>query len=141
MIEAVYAFLIADATLMAILTGGLWNALTVGEISRQNTPGAFNGGGEILPCGLIKDETITPWGPNLNSARSYFVIYLYQNFSYAQIDLARKRIYTLLHRNKVVPTDGTGLYQILHGNDVLGQEDTALNTNLQLSRFYATVQR
>ena len=141
MINAVYALLNADTELLSHLPGQLWNALDVQEISRQNTPAAFNVDKEIQACALLKEESATPWGPNYNSGRIYFVLYLYQRFGYQQIDQARKRIYTILHRQQVIPLDGSGLYQIDHAGDVLGMEDQALTAAMQLSRFVATVQR
>lgn len=142
MITAIYNQLNTDSALLATLTGGVWNGVNVHEISRQNTPAAFDGNKELLPCALLQPETATPWGPNRDSGRLYFVLYLYQRYGYAAIEAARQRIYTLLHRQILVPTDGSGCYEILHSNDLLGLEDSALDgAALITSRFYAVVQR
>ena len=142
MITAIYNHLHSDSELLATLTGGVWLGYDVHEISRQNTPAAFDGNKELLPCALLQPETATPWGPNRDSGRQYFVLYLYQRHGYTAIEAARQRIYTLLHRQILVPTDGSGCYEILHSNDLLGLEDSALDgAALTTSRFYAVVQR
>jgi len=141
MINAVYALLNADTELLSYLPGQLWNALDVQEISRQNTPAAFNADKEIQACALLKEESATPWGEIYDSGRSYIVIYLYQRFGYRQIDAAKNRIYQLLHRSKVTPTDGSGVYDIRHSGDLTGMEDQALTATLILSRYVVTVQR
>lgn len=142
MITAIYNHLHGDSELLATLTGGVWNGVDVHEISRQNTPVAFDGNKELLPCALLQAETATPWGPNRNSGRLYFMLYLYQRHGYMAIETARKRIYALLHRQILVPTDGSGCYEIFHSNDLLGLEDSALDgAALITSRFYAVVQR
>ncbi len=138
MITAVYDLLTADATLMATLTGGLYRAQ---EISRQTTPAAFDANRELLPCALLKQETATPWGPYANSGQLYMVLYCYERSGYANIEAARKRVYALLHRQKVTPSDGSGCYEVRHVNDVLDQEDAALGAAMALSRFVATVER
>lgn len=136
---AIYNLLAADGTLTGYLTGGLYGTQT--EISRQVTPAAFDGNKELLPCGLVKQETATPWGPHDDSGRLYVVVYLYEREGYANIELARKRIYTLLHRQKLTPTDGSGNYDVRHANDLLDMEDQSLGVSMAMSRYVCMVQR
>jgi hypothetical protein len=136
---AIYNLLSGDATLMGTLTGGLYGSAV--EISRQATPGAFDGNGELLPCALLKLETASPWGPHDDSGRLYVVVYFYERSGYSNIEAARKRVYELLHRVKVTPVADGGNYDIRHGNDLIDIEDQALHVPMALSRYVATVQR
>jgi hypothetical protein len=135
--DAIYGLLSGDATLMATLTGGLH---TKTEISRQDTPAAFDANGEILPCALLKFETQTPWGPFAHGSRLYFSLLLYQRAGYEAIEAARQRVYALLHRQKVTPATG-GCWEIRHSSDVTDVEDGALGCSLAVGRFTATVLR
>lgn len=135
--DAIYDLLNDDATLMATLTGGLH---TKAEISRQATPTAFDSNDEIQPCGLLKFETQTPWGVHDHSSRLYFSVMLYERSGYDNIETARGRVYTLLHRQKVSPASG-GCWEIRHAGDTPDTEDPALGCSLGVSRFEATVSR
>jgi hypothetical protein len=135
--DAIYDLLTSDSELMAILTGGLH---TKTEISRQNTPAAFDANDEIQPCGLLKFETQTPWGPHEHGSRLYFSVMLYQRSGYDDVEAARERLYQLLHRQKVTPSNG-GCWEIQHAGDVPDVEDGALGCSLAVSRFVATVLR
>jgi len=135
--EALYDLLSNDEQLMATLTGGLH---TRTEISRQNTPAAFDDSSEILPCALLKLETQTPWSPYTHGSRLYFSLLLYQRTGYEAIEAARLRLYTLLHGQKVGPSIG-GCWQIRHSSDVPDVEDAALGCSLVISRFVATILR
>lgn len=138
MIDAILAALQADSTLTTTLTGGLYRAK---EISRQETPNAYDANGELLPCALVKQETATPWGPIYDSGRIYATVWFYDRDGYTAIEAARKRVYTLLHRAKLTPVDGSGNYDIRHSGDVLDQEDPVLSVPMAMSRYVCTVQR
>lgn len=136
--QAIYDTLSADNTLMAILSGGLYHEIM--EISRQNTPAAFDANREIQPCALLKFTTSSPEGPFDYSAQLFFSLYFYQRVGVAQLEAALDRVYELLHQQKVTPASG-GCWLILHTNDVLDQEDTALQCSLALSRYMAVINR
>lgn len=138
--DAIYDLLSGDATLLATLTGGVYDAAQVGEISRQTTADAFDANGEILPCALLKLGTLAPVGPYVHSARLTVSIYLYELAGYVNVEAARERIYTLLHRQAVTPTSGE-CWEIVHTDDVLDVRDSALNCSLAISRFAATIRR
>jgi hypothetical protein len=120
-----------DATLAAVLTGGFY---ATREVTRQDTPAAFDDNGEIEPCLLVKLETDTPVGPYVRGSRLYFNVIFYQRSGYDVIDQALERTYDLLHRSKL--TDG--VWEISHADDVLDQEDEALNCSMSYSRYMAT---
>lgn len=138
MIDAIVTALQNDATLMSTLAGGIHRAV---EISRQVTPGAFDGNRELLPCALVRQESATTWGPHDNSGRLYVAVWFYERSGYENVEAARKRVYTVLHRQKLTPSDGSGNYEIRHANDLLDLEDPALGVSMAMSRYVCTVQR
>ncbi|GIV73540.1 hypothetical protein [Caldilinea sp.] len=138
MIDAVVTLLQNDATLAAILTGGVHRAV---EISRQETPGAFDNNRELLPCALVKQESATSWGPHPHSGRLYIAVWFYQRRGYDAVEAARKRVYQLLHRRKLMPGDGSGCYEMRHAGDLLDAEEAELGVSMAMSRYVATVER
>jgi hypothetical protein len=138
MITSIVSILQSDATLAAILPGGVHRSQ---EISRQATAAAYDANRELRPCALVKQESATPWGPYEHSGRLYIVVWLYQRFGYDAIEQARQRIYTLLHRQQISPTGGGGCWDVSHVNDVLDQEDSTLGAAMTVSRYVATIRR
>jgi hypothetical protein len=158
MIQTIYDTLTADEQLMAMLSGGIHRAH---QISRQRTPGAFNEYGELLPCALIKTESQTPWGPHHDSGRHYITLYLYQrNYDTSQpdatglaqtgaedindtyIEMAAKRVYSLLHRVKLIPVDESiGCYDLRLAGELGGMMDQSLDAEMIQLRYQATIQR
>jgi hypothetical protein len=135
----VQGVLSGDASLLAILTGGLYDGLEVREITRQATPNAFDAFGELLPCAITKPETATPWGPHPDSGRLYLLVWFYQQQNHVQIEAARERVYKLLHRQEIA--GATGIYDVRHANDLLGVEAQGLDVPMIMSRYVVTVQR
>lgn len=135
--SAMVAALQGDATLTGVLTGGIYDGLAVGEVSRQATPAAYDAFGELLPCALVMPESATPAGPLPNGGREFVMVWLYAQHDYAAIETARQRVYALLHRVKV----GDGVFEVRHANDVLGAQVQALGLPMIASRFVATVWR
>lgn len=122
----------ADATLMALLTGGIHN--DVEEISRQNTPGAFDATTkEILPCALLKLGVENRLGPYIHSMQSPMVIYLYERQGYVTIEQAMSRIYGLLHDKKI----GMRVWRVQYESSVPQARDDALSCALGSLRFIA----
>jgi hypothetical protein len=136
---AIFDALQADTTLMSILTGGLYSGLAVSDISRQLTPAAYDEFGELRPCGLLKGESATPWGPHDDTGRLYVVLWLSAQRDIAALDAARERTYKVLHRAQV--STSVGLFDVRHANDVMGTEVAALDVPTIASRYYATVDR
>lgn len=139
-IGALVAKLTGDATLMAVLTGGVHRAP---EISRQATPAAFDTYAEIKPCALVKQETTAPFGPHEKSARAFVRIHLYERAGYTSIEAARHRIFSLLDGARVAATSGeeVGVWEIAHVGDVVDATDQALDVPMSVSRFQVVVNR
>ncbi len=136
---AIHNLLTTDPTLIAILPGGVQQAI---EITRQATPDAFDANNEIQPCALLKLSTDPPTGPHPYSSRLTFNLYFYQLSGYTAIEAARYRAYSLLHRQKTTPHHHhTSCWQILHSNDILYQEDQALRCSMAISRYQAYINR
>ena len=121
----------ADTALMTILTGGIH--IDVEEISRQNTPTAFDANGEIKPCALIKLPNEVPTGPFKTSVRTAFVIYVYERSGYANIASAMVRIFGDLNETQI----GLNVWNIEFVSTVHNQRDQALNCPLGSLRFSA----
>jgi len=117
------ATLQADATLSALLPGGIYadRALvdSVGEngINRRDTPDAFDANGYLRPCARVRGRGQFPYpiGRPLtdptaqwSAAREMVEVHLYQAYGWDAITAARERVYALLHGNH-----GAGTY-ILH---------------------------
>jgi hypothetical protein len=137
--SAIFDILSGDATLMAILAGGTYDGLLVADINRQLTPAAYDEYAELRPCGLLKPETATPWGPLPDSGRLYVMLWLYAQTDYTAIEQARERAYQLLHRQQLSTVDG--IFDVRHANDVLGAEVAALNVPTIASRYVVTLNR
>jgi len=98
---------LADATLSAILTGGVYTEEQIGvEGFRRGdsspTAAAFDADGFLLPCAAISERGVNPVG-TVRSPRDQFVavsqvveVYLYQNRGHDLIDAAKVRIFELL---------------------------------------------
>lgn len=98
-----YTVMIADATLVAILTGGVWKRETVGRegISRETTAAAFDASGYLKPCALVAQRNIVPTFDvademaQRRSVSQVVEIWLYEDTGYTSIDSALARLYTL----------------------------------------------
>lgn len=123
------AYLLADTTLIALLTGSIHTGT---QISRQDTPTAFDSNGEIKPCALLKIESEVPSGPYETSSRMFVVVYFYQRSGYTTIDAALARVYTLLHRHKF---SSKNVWEVRHTDDVCDQEDQAMGCSVSFSRY------
>lgn len=125
----------ADGALVALLTGGIFN--DVEEISRQNTPGAFDASKELKPCVLIKIGTELKSGPYSRSVRTPITIYFYQRDNYTVIEPAMELAYDDLNDERI----GTGVWQIMYDLSVPQQRDVALDCPLGMHRFVAVRHR
>lgn len=122
----------ANASLMALLTGGVH--IEVEEISRQNTPSAFDANGEIKPCALVKIGVESRMASGLpNSVNTPLVLYFYQRQGYDKIEPAMEYAFDILSDQKV----GTDVWQIHFDIAVNQQRDTALDCALGSLRFIA----
>jgi hypothetical protein len=146
MFQAAYNLLAADSEFSLALTGGLYNGLDVIEISRTDTPNAFDSNLDLLPCCLMVPENQVPMrNPYKTAAREFFVLYFYNSRAngYRAIKAARDRAYALLHDQQVTPVDGSGCWQLQHVGDTLHQEDPTLEGGvpMEVSRFMGIILR
>jgi hypothetical protein len=92
-----------DATLMAILTGGVHRYEVTGQdgITRDATPSAFDANGYLRPCALVKQRANVADGwvddeeAQFDSAIQIVEIWFYEDSGYTNIDAAAARCYTL----------------------------------------------
>lgn len=134
--QALYDKMNNDNQLVNILIGGLYFRQ---GISRDKTPAAFDGYGNLKPCAVLA-VTTRALRVEIGMADQFFQVYFYQQSGYGQIDLAMERVYDLLHEQRVVTTKGWN-YEILHANDLGDSEDPALLVPMNYSRFRATLLR
>lgn len=95
----------ADATLMAILTGGVYTkgATGVEGITRETAAAAFDGSGWLKPCALVRERDLVPDGAvrdpmaQQSSAGQVVEIWLYDDAGagYSAIQSAKDRLYAL----------------------------------------------
>lgn len=92
-----------DATLMAILTGGVYTKAETGRegITRDTASDAFDGDGYLKPCSLVRQRPLVPDGQvadeeeSLASDRRVIEIYLYEDSGYSNIDSGLSRLFIL----------------------------------------------
>lgn len=122
----------SDSALMAILTGGIH--IDVEEISRQNTPGAFDANGEVKPSALIKLGVESRLRSGyVTSVNTPFTIYFYQRQGYGAIGPAMDLAFADLSEQKI----GGNVWNIEFDIAVNQQRDTALDCALSSLRFVA----
>ena len=102
--------LVADATLMALLTGGLYayEGLSGEGITRKTLAGAYSTG-FLAPCGVVKGRALIPFGgvrdqeSQYTSVRQVIEIWLYADAGAGLTTLtsAANRIYKVLEGQTV----------------------------------------
>jgi hypothetical protein len=117
--------------LMDILTGGVH--CDVEELSRQNTPGAFDSNGEIQPSALVKLGVEIPTGPFVRAAQCPVIIYFYDRQGFANIDAAMGLVFDQLNETQT----GDRVWNLAFSNSVYNQRDVALDCALSTLRFVA----
>jgi len=132
-VDDVYLVLSADDVLSGLLTGGIYSGAEVREISRQNTPEAFDASLKILPCMLVVVNTDLKSGPYPRSIMTTLSVYFYQLTGYDVIDPAMARTFDLLHDQKV----GSNTWNVEFSNSVENQNDIALDCSLSTQRYMA----
>lgn len=136
--QAVISLLEADATLMAILTGGVYDRR---EISRALTPAAYSATtGALKPCAVVTISTTTPETiPDRPFEQVVFQVWLYEEPGnhYAAIGPAADRVRALLH-TKTVAITGTGaVHEIRHADGLGDSFDESLRAEMTYERFWA----
>jgi hypothetical protein len=131
-VDDVLAILQIDATLLALLPGGMYGQT---EITRQRTPEAFDANAELKPCLLVNLETETQYGPfndsSASSSRAFLQIFFYQRVGYDAITPARERVFSLLHDQKI----GAGTWSVSWVNEIPNLHEPALDCDMATSRY------
>ena len=135
---AILDLLKADSAFSTPLAGGIYavGVDDVEQISRQDTPNAFNANSELLPCALLKLETTTPFGPFTRSSRQFIVLYVYQQRGHSIVHAALDRAYDLLHQQDV---PGAGAWDISMSDILPDLPDDILNASAGYIRFAAII--
>lgn len=135
--QALLATLQADATLAAILTGGIYTtrANENAPINETDTPSAYEelaaSGGlkRLLPCMVISPFS----GPNSEGAtgmgrREWFRLGVYERDGYVNCESALDRVHTLLHGETIALDDGRQIDVELVDTPFRGQVDPTIET-------------
>jgi len=137
-LSAAKAILEADATLLAIATGGVWDFDETGRLglSRTLTPAAFDANGLVKPCVLLKLRSSTPDHVLQDDAGQYsslvemLEVWFYEDTGYAHIETMRERVYALLHAQQL-----TGTFAVYWAGDVRDQRDIELDASVERSQY------
>lgn len=143
-LSLIKARLEADATLLAIATGGVYDFDETGRmgINRTNTPVAFDSNGVIRPCVLLRLRTSVPDlalrddPAQYTTLRENIEVWLYQDSGYTTIEAMRDRVYTLLHARPVANT-----FQLYWTGNVRFPRDPELDANVERSDYQAVSRR
>lgn len=139
-IDDVHTLLSADSVLSTLMTGGIYKgsgSAGVREITRQNTPSAFDSDKKIKPCMLIVSNTDVRTGPYPRSIFNTFSIYFYQWRGYDKIEPAMAKTFDLLNEQRI----GAKVWEIIFSNAVENQNDPALDCSLSTQCYIATRER
>lgn len=138
--SSVRTLLLADSTLTATLTGGIFAKESTGVqgISRDTTPTAFDASGYLKPCALVRARDLTPDGnvqdglEGIASAFQVVEVWVYADAGagYTAIDSAVDRIYALLQGYR--PADA---FPYEWAGTITHQRDTGVLNNAGLSRI------
>jgi hypothetical protein len=134
MLSAVVSRLKADTTLMALLTGGVYDASLVEVISRDRTAAAFDANRELLPCALVQANQRQSQAGFRGVNVLGLTIYCYQRQGTITIEAASLRIRTLLDRVRVAGL-GSQVWECQLEAMILSQRDLALRAALVVSRY------
>lgn len=135
----------ADATLLALATGGIWDFDETGRmgIGRTNTPGAFDQATEIIkPCLLIKlrssvpDYILADDSNQYVSLRETLEVWFYADLSFSPIENMRSRVYVLLHAKQF-----GGAFMSYWQGDVRNQRDIELDSWVERSDYLVRAKR
>lgn len=128
--STIYGVLSADATLLALATGGVWSFDQTGEkgINRTLTPAAFDANDILKPCILVSQRNANP-EPSIqddtgqtSAVRHVCELYFFQDSGYSTIETMKARCYTLLHAQRL-----TGMVRTEWAGDVRLGRDIDLN--------------
>lgn len=120
--DTIRATLEADTTLVALLTGGIFDASemdrdgwTLNNVSRTTA-------GRIKPFAVLRWSGPRPGGGLLTSGRQTVTIWLYEDTGFTSVRLARERLFTLLDKKYFTTTEKSAVRGLWIGGI---DEDTA----------------
>ena len=135
-----YARMIADATLVATLTGGIWKKETTGleGITRETAAAAFDVAGYLKPCALIRERELVPDNAvrdpmaQVTSAAQTVEIWLYADAGagYSAIQSAKNRLYTLFEGHQFNDS-----FEVMWTNALGNLRDMGALKNAAMSRI------
>lgn len=126
---AIYQRMTADAPLLALLTGGVYQ---VAELTpTMDAPTPFDEVGRMRPSALIRHEASSAVGPNARFDRQFAVVFFYDQSGYTAIDSALDRTRVILHEQRV----GGGTYELRHVDTIRDQYDDALLAYMHRARY------
>lgn len=138
--QAVVALLAADVTLMATLTGGVYDRRMIGR-SKDNPP--YDSRGSLEPCAVVTTGTSLQAHPGGEREgrpfeQQFFQVWLYEEEgnAYAAIDIAADRLKALLYGQTVSVSPG-GVHHIRFADGVGDSFDEVLGAEMVVLRFYA----
>jgi len=140
--ETITAELSGDATLSALLPGGIFDS---GELPRDgltldNAP--LDGNNILQPCAVVRLRAANPVTPAPHSAeRRYGEVYVYHINDYTVIDDAVRRVKNLLHRKYYGDTDNEGLAFLTWAGDLGEMYDEGLFAKFDRPRFQIKLTR
>jgi len=115
--ETLVTLLSDDATLSALLTGGIHNAedFSSNGGGSDEIPRKANGV-QVNPFAIVRFKSIDPKGPYLIGGELQSIeIYVYDNIGYVTIESAISRMKVLLH-NKYIDADDRSLVFLIMGH-------------------------
>jgi hypothetical protein len=142
--EAVKNVLKTDATLLALATGGIYDAEDVGR--KGLTIETIRGSGvAINPAIFLRWTTENRLNPDVLRVQQAFVqIYFYQDVGFDICRQMRQRVLTLLHQQSVAFDEPSGWYcfALVWVGDVLEQYDDQLGgAHYERSRYQVDIGR
>ena len=121
--------LAADAPLMALLQGGIYDRPQLAP--GMDAPHPFDEVGRVRPSALVRNETAATVGPRGRFSQAFIVVFFYDHAGYDAITPAAERARQVLHGRYI----GDGAYEVRHTDDVLDQYDDAILAYMHRSRY------
>lgn len=127
--DAIYQRMTADAPLLTLLSGGVYQVAELSPTMEPPTP--FDEVGRMRPSALVRRETSTATGPRGRFDRQFAVVFFYDVAGYDTINAARDRTRQILHEQRV----GNGAYELRHVDTVDDQYDDSLLAYMHRARY------
>lgn len=120
--QALKTHLLADATLAALLTGGVLDAedLPLDGGSLSDIP-LQNDGVRIKPFVVCRWRLTTPKEIIASSQRRTLELYFYQDVGYATIEAAQQHVKSILHQVKLLAADDAARYAFFNWQQDRGE--------------------